>query len=74
MRHDITTADLIMVKAAIDTAKGALTRALALLENGALVREPACCGCCDGQDFGDCPGCSEPDGRVFGGGSDGEDS
>lgn len=69
MKTELTSAEAVMVKAALDTAGGAIMRALAILENGAPRREP-CGGCC-GQDFGDCPGCREaPGGHVYGGGAD----
>lgn len=35
---------------------------------GSLASSP--CGECQGDDFGDCAGCPDPEGRVYGGGAE----
>ena len=60
MGNQLTVADLALVQAAVDEANGALARALAVIENTAerLERELGCPAWCQGEDFGDCPGCA----------------
>lgn len=67
---ELTAADLALVQAAIDEANASMGRALAVIENAAAVLgRSGRCGECRGDDFGDCAGCPEPDGRVYGGGA-----
>lgn len=66
---ELTAADLALVQAAIDEANASMGRALAVIENAAAVLgRSGRCGECQGEAFGDC--CSDPDGRVYGGGGE----
>lgn len=66
--ENLTVADLARAQAAVDEANASLSRALAVTENAAAALERRGCGACAGEDFGDCPSCREPEGRVYGGG------
>ncbi len=65
---NLTLAELALVQAAVDDANASLSRALAVIENAQAALERCGCGACPGEDFGDCPACVEPEGRVYGGG------
>lgn len=64
-----TAVDLPLVQSAIDEAAASVARALAVIESAAAaLGRPSRCEGCQGEDFGDCAGCDDPDGRVYGGG------
>lgn len=68
---NLTAAHLALVQAAIDEANASMGRALAVIENAyAVLERNGRCNGCQGEDFGDCAGCSDPDGRVYGGGGE----
>lgn len=67
---NLTLAELALVRAAVHEANASLSRAVAVIENAQAAPASARrgCGACAGEDFGDCPSCREPEGRVYGGG------
>lgn len=67
---NLTLAELALVRAAVHEANASLSRAVAVIENAQAAPASARrgCGACAVEDFGDCPSCREPEGRVYGGG------